>query len=69
MTDTTNHVTNVENQIIWVEPTSGEGFRLRAVEVAADLARQRTNSTGIQFTTDDIIHSARKIYSFIDKGF
>lgn len=66
MADTIN---NVEKQIVWVEPTTQEGFRLRSLELATDLARQRTNASGIQFTTDDIVASARKIHDFVMRGF
>lgn len=54
--------------VINPEPTTTEGFRLRAVEIARDLARERGNTSGIQFTTDDILQSARKILFFIENG-
>lgn len=59
----------VKNIIIHPEPTTREGFRLRAIEMAAELAEKRTQTSGIQFTTDDILRSARKIMSFIESGF
>lgn len=66
MGDTIN---NIESRIVLVEPTTKEGFRLRAVEVAADIARQRMYTTGVNVTTDDIVRSANKIYSFVERGF
>jgi hypothetical protein len=54
--------------IINPEPTTKEGFRLRALEIAQDLAKQRTETSGIQFTVDEITTSARKILFFIENG-
>lgn len=62
-------INNTENAtVINPEPTTKEGFRLRALELATRLAEDRTKVSGIQFTTDDIVSSARKIVFFIENG-
>lgn len=51
------------------EPTTVEGFRLRALEIARELAQAHTTTSGIQFTTDDVINSAEKMMLFIKRGY